>query len=215
MKVLNCNPVSGLIISENLAKIDNFFGQQGSIHDLYNSFRTVQDNKLVGFCVNGITLGLEQGMDLYRCLWLCYLEEHKEFIKEICSYDDFVDDAPQGAINSAANVFRLVKKYGFTGLKTNCKKIMSLLKGGQKLESGDYDNLVKSAKEFVRNRINTCDEEQIMDLAREYEGDYSNYFVRLVRVCYDAWVKASTDALISMQFSKIKRDFYNEFTDSE
>lgn len=51
-----------------------------------------------------------------------------DVLSEILRYEEYEDGAPEGAANSPARVFRLVKAYGNNGLGSNCKDFLVWLK---------------------------------------------------------------------------------------
>lgn len=140
-RILNCNPTNGDVITENTATI-TFGDKVDSIANIYYLTRRDKDgnvaelSELDHYSINGIRFDKNCGRSLYDTLWYTFLKNNPSIVEKIRSYDDFSDGMKNpNSINSTARVFYVVKKYGLTGLRNNCKKFMSDLAEKNKSQS--------------------------------------------------------------------------------
>ena len=159
-RILNCSPENGNLITENTAKII-FLDSLDSVANIYFNSRKTKDGKTATssdfdhYEIDNICFDKKYGRSLYDTLWFTFLKKNPSIVEEIRSYDDFSDGTKtENCINSTARVFRVVKKYGLTGLHNNCKKFMSDLAQKNKEEKQqDNENSVETSRNKPEKNI--------------------------------------------------------------
>lgn len=242
-KLLNCNNVGGNLITERTA-ITTFFGKKCSIEDMYLNARRdengdiANDKPLHHLLINGVEMPVKDGGSFYELLWYQFLAENKDIYEKIMTYEEF-DDGKDNVMNSTARVFRLLKKGGLNGLKSNCKEFLNRFNEKRMASNSlnsvkpnidtnkadesnntclkeDFSSLDTYAKKIVNKYKNSnLYKQELIDVAvEEYNVSDKNLtvFKRLVALRYDEFVEVSSDIFIKSVLNGIRED-YNKIND--
>lgn len=209
MKILNVS--SGVLVNERNA-ILLFGGEEKSIKDHYLCARRnsqgdiAQKENFKYLEVKGKKFPVEEGGNFYELLWYQYLRQNQDIVQEIMKYDDFWDEKDNGenVMNSAARVFRLVKKYGMNGLKQNCKAFCKKLAAEpSKTTSSSFEALDQTAKKLVKENYGIKSKMEVI-------SQIENGILRqLFHIRYEEKDENYSKALVEQEVKKL-RQIYNK-----
>lgn len=209
MKVLNCSLQGGNIITESTARI-NFYGRMDSILNIYNNSRVEENGMLSGFIIDGVDVPKDYANVFYIALWWQFLKENEDIKEQLLKYDDYEDGIPNGVVNSPARIFRMLKKYGIGGLRSNCKEFLIWLRN-ERLRSqdkirGNFEVAKQQSDNIIKEYFKILSKDEILEVAREKGGEH---LIRITSLLYDKKIGMITDALLNREMNNIKSEMDN------
>lgn len=204
MKVLNCS--TNTIITEETARI-NFQGTVDSVYNIYNN-ACIYDSKgnIAGYCFNNVEIPMHYARNFYYSLWWYFFRDNRDMIQEILRYDDYSDNVPE-EINSPAAAFRIIKKYGITGLGSNCRDFLKWLRSRSDIKTDNFHIQKRKADRLVHEKYGSVPKDQIIT---EAQASGSEWMVKIVRLLLDKASGSITDALYIKMMDNIRRDMQAE-----
>ena len=207
VKSLNCNNESGNVITEATARVQ-FYNKTDTIANIYAQSRVLDEQgRLCGFVIDGTPAPRERAKEFYNALWWEFFRENPDVLSEILRYEEYEDGAPEGAANSPARVFRLVKAYGNNGLGSNCKDFLVWLKNERDRNTNPFATAKRNAEQSVRELFDSFDKEEIMKRIEDIFGEPTR---RIASLVYEKKTGAITDFLYSHMLKKIKEEMEEE-----
>lgn len=217
MSLLNCDPITGNIITENFATV-TYGGKEQSIRSIYLEARKNEKGEVAGaddfdhLLINGIPFPKSYGKVFYDSLWVQFFNHNKELVERIRSYDEFSDGLPEGSVNSAARVFRALKKYGFNGLATSVKPFTKELRekkeqSGAKEQLDDFTYMDNVAKKMVKKYFGSMQRGEIVELSEKMDVPSEKTLKRLVGLRYDEKCGDISEAYCLSELSRLRQEY--------